>query len=255
MANEFDGKVVLITGGTSCIGLATAELFLKNSARVVLVGRNSAKGAQALSGLAEYGDDVAFLQGDVAKYDDCQAVIKRTIQCFGRLDIVVNSAGLYLEKAISDITEEDYNHIMDTNIKGTYFIAKFAAAELRKTGAGVIINVSSDAGTNGNLLCSAYCASKGAVNTFTKALALELAPYSIRVNCVCPGDIHTPLLDEQLKDSCNIENDLKEMASVYPLGRIGRPVEVADVIIFLSSDKASFITGASWAIDGGLTAC
>jgi NAD(P)-dependent dehydrogenase (short-subunit alcohol dehydrogenase family) len=255
MSDDFKDKVVLITGGTSGIGLAAAEIFLKRGACVALAGRCSDKGMQALADLAEYGNKVWYVKGNVAICKDCQLIIQQAVEHFGRLDVVVNSAGIYLEKAIADVTEEDYERVMDTNIKGTYFIAKFAVTELRKTGAGAIINVSSDAGMNGNLLCSTYCASKGAVNTFTKALALELAPYSIRVNAVCPGDIHTPLLDEQLKDSGNVEKDLKEMASIYPLGRIGRPEEVANVIAFLASDKASFITGALWAIDGGLTAC
>jgi NAD(P)-dependent dehydrogenase (short-subunit alcohol dehydrogenase family) len=255
MADDFKDKVVLITGGTSGIGLAAAEIFLKKGACVALVGRHSDKGMTALAHLAEYGDKVRYVEGNVTKCKDCQSIIRQAVEHFGRLDVVVNSAGIYLEKAISDMTEDDYEWVMDTNIKGTYFMAKFAVPALRKAGAGAIINVSSDAGTNGNLLCSTYCASKGAVNTFTKALALELAPYSIRVNAVCPGDIHTPLLDEQLKDSGNVENDLKEMASIYPLGRIGKPEEVANVIAFLASDKASFVTGALWAIDGGLTSC
>ncbi len=255
MVHDFKDKVVLITGGTSGIGLSAAEIFLNNFAKVAIVGRSKQKGQQAIEQMGEDKDRLLYIQGDVSKVADCENIVRQTAHHFGKLDIVVNCAGQYLEKLISDMTEQEYDHIMGVNVKGSYFISKYAASELRKAGKGAIVNVSSDAGINGNLLCTAYCASKGAITTFTKALALELAPYNIRVNCVCPGDIHTSLLDEQLEQSPNAAKMLKEMASVYPMGRIGYPEEVAKVICFLCSEHTSFVTGALWTIDGGLTAC
>ncbi len=251
---DFKDKIVLITGGTSGIGLAAARLFLASGAKTALVGRNKTKGEAVVKELCKSGSCAAFIQGDISDPSCCEAIVRQTVDKFGRLNIVVNSAGIYLEKAIAEVTPEDYDKVMDINIKGTFFIAKYAVPELKKTG-GNIVNVSSDAGLNGNILCTAYCASKGAVTTFTKALALELAPYGVRVNCVCPGDIRTPMLDRQLALYEDPENRLKEMASLYPLGRIGTAGEAAHVICFLASDAASFVTGAAWTVDGGLTAC
>ena len=255
MKYNFEQKTVLITGGTSGIGLAAADIFLESGAKVILAGRCPVKGAKALESLSKYSSRVSFIAGDVSRVSDCEKIISQTISLYGQLDIVVNSAGVYLEKAITDMSVEEYETIMDINVKGSYFIAKYAIPYLKKEAGSAIVNVSSDAGLNGNILCTAYCAAKGAVTTFTKALALELAPYNIRVNCVCPGDIATPMLDMQLAGTSNPSDALKEMASIYPLGRIGRAEEAAHVICFLASDAASFVTGAAWTVDGGLTSC
>ena len=254
MFSDFQDKVVLITGGTSGIGLATAELFLQNAAKVVVVGRDRERGEKALDRMKVYKNNVLYVAGDIQKVFACEMMVQKTVEQFGRLDIVINSAGSYLEKCITDVSEEEYENIMGS-VRGAYFIAKFAVPVLKKHSTGAIVNVSSDAGINGNILCTAYCAAKGAINTFTKALALELAPYNIRVNCVCPGDIHTPLLERQLAAADDRETMLSEMKSIYPLGRIGYAEEVAKVICFLASDNASFVTGALWTVDGGLTAC
>ncbi|SDF34833.1 SDR family NAD(P)-dependent oxidoreductase [Sporomusa acidovorans] len=254
MQYDLLNKVAVITGGTSGIGFSTAKLFLANGAKVIIVGRDSAKGQAARHSLAAIADDVDYVPGDVSLPADCRNIIQQTTIRFGQLDILVNSAGSYQESIITDVSENDYNTIMDVNVKGTYFMCKSAMPELRKTGGGSIINLASDAGINGNLLCTAYCASKGAVIAFTKALALECAPYGIRANCVCPGDVATPLLDRQLDDPQNICT-LADMAKLYPLGRIAQPAEVAHVISFLATAAASFVTGAVWTVDGGLTAC
>ena len=255
MKYDFNNKIVLITGGTSGIGLAAAKLFLQGGAHVLLNGRSSAKGQRAIDDLAEFAGKVRFIAGDVSKPEDCRKIAAQAALWHGRLDIVVNSAGVYLEKAITDTSVNEYDEIIDTNLKGTYFIAKYTVPHLRKQQSAAIVNVASDAGLNGNFLCTAYCAAKGAVVTFSKALALELAPYNIRVNCVCPGDIETPMLDKQLAETKDIDAARREMASVYPLGRIGSADESAQVICFLASDAASFVTGAAWTVDGGLTAC
>lgn len=245
-------KVVIITGGSSGIGLATAQFLLQANYQVAIVGRDVVKGNLAAKSL---GVDCQFFQADISKAYDCEQVVQAVVTTWGRVDALVNSAGLYLEKLLAEMTEDDYQELMDTNVKGTYFMCKYVVPELRKTSAGAIVNVSSDAGQNGNLLCSAYCASKGAVNTLTKALALELSPYNIRVNAVCPGDIDTPLTRTQLNSYPNPEECLKEMQSLYPGNRIGKAEEVAAVIGFLLSDAASFVVGALWAVDGGITAC
>lgn len=240
-------KTALITGGTSGIGLATARLLIEQGYRVVVSGRNTARGKEAVRSL---GERAHYIPCDLKNASDCEYLVTQVKAHFGKLDVLVNSAGVYLEKSIDATTEEDWQTVMDTNVKGTYFVTR-AAVDLLRASGGAIVNVSSDAGVNGNWFCSLYCASKGAITTMTKALALELAP-SVRVNCVCPADVDTPLTEAQLTG--DKETARREMALLYPLGRIARADEIAEVICFLASDKASFVTGAVWLADGGLTA-
>jgi NAD(P)-dependent dehydrogenase (short-subunit alcohol dehydrogenase family) len=254
MQQDFNGKVVLITGGTSGIGLAAANRFRLLGANVVVMGRSVIRGDAAIQFLISTpGAGIDFFASDVAIVADCQYVVDQVIKLYHRLDILINSAGCYLEESISEMNEEKFDQLMAVNVKGTYFMSQTAVPWLKQT-RGNIVNVSSDAGLNGNILCTAYCASKGAVTVFSKALALEMAPQGVRVNCVCPGDIDTPLLERQVAAQLDPDVYRREMAEVYPIGRIGTANEVANVITFLASEAASFVTGAVWSVDGGLTA-
>ena len=248
-------RVVLLTGGTSGIGLAAARLFLQEGCTVALAGRTAERGEAALAALGELASDgrAAFFAADLRCAKEAKRLVEAVCTRFSRLDVLVNSAGIYLERALEDLTEEEFEDVMDTNVKGTFFTTQAALAPL-KASRGSIVNLSSDAGLHGNFLCTAYCASKGAVTLFTKALALELAPFGVRVNCVCPGDVATPMTEAQIRSAGDADEALRQMAGVYPLGRIATPEEAAAVIFFLASEAASFVTGAAWSVDGGLTA-
>ncbi|MBR2774327.1 MAG: SDR family oxidoreductase [Selenomonadaceae bacterium] len=238
-------RTTIITGGTSGIGLATAKIFLAHGFNCVLVGRSLARFDKIKAQLV---GSFEFISADVRSVADCEEIISRTVKDFGGLDVLINCAGIYHEGAITSTDEETFDDIFNTNVKGTFFMARAAVAELIKS-RGAIVNVASDAGLRGNYFCAAYSASKGAVVAFTRSLALELASFPVRVNCVAPGDILTPLTLNQLETS---GTTLEDLAKVYPLGRIGTADEVAQAIYFLSS--ASFITGAILSVDGGLTA-
>ena len=244
MGNGKSVRTAIITGGTSGIGLATAKKFLANDFNCVLVGRSPARFEKIRSELAGRFE---FISADVRKVGDCDKIISRTVELFGGVDVLINSAGIYHEGAITLTGEEIFDDIFSTNVKGTFFLSRAVVNELIKS-RGAIVNVASDAGLKGNYFCAAYSASKGAVIAFTRSLALELASFSIKVNCVAPGDILTPLTLNQLKTS---GGTIEELAEIYPLGRIGTPEEVAEAIYFLS--QATFITGAVLSVDGGLT--
>ena len=248
-------KVVLLTGGTSGIGLEAAREFLQEGASVCLMGRSEERGREAAARLAQEAgaERICFLQGEVKSVEDCGRVVKGTVARFGRLDVLVNSAGIYREGALEDLGEEELDDILACNVKGVFHMTKAALPAL-KAARGAVVNVSSDAGVHGNYFCTAYCASKGAVVLFTRALALEVAAFGVRVNAIAPGDIMTPLTEAQLGTGERREANLREMAAVYPLGRIGTAQEAASLIVFLASARASFVTGAIYGIDGGLTA-
>lgn len=242
-------NTALISGGTSGIGLAAAAVLLERGWQVAVSGRDEAKGRAALQQLGKDGA-VHYIKGDVSCDDDCRNMVAETIRRFGSLDGLVTSAGVYTQGLLENVTPDDMQRLFSVNVYGTISLCKYALPHLRRR-PGSIVTVSSDAGLQGNIACALYGATKGAVVAFTKSLALEAAPHQIRVNCICPGDVETPMLDRQLQDHPDM--DKETMKEQYPLYRLAQAEEVARAIAFLLSEDASFITAAVLPVDGGLT--
>ncbi|MFR7418185.1 SDR family NAD(P)-dependent oxidoreductase [uncultured Megasphaera sp.] len=242
-------NTALISGGTSGIGLATAAVLLDRGWQVAVSGRNRERGQAAVQQLEGKGA-VHYIEGDVSRDEDCRKMVIETVRRFGSLDGLVTSAGIYEQDLLENVTPDDVQQLFAVNVYGTISLCKYALPHLRRR-PGSIVTVSSDAGLQGNIACSVYGATKGAVVAFTKSLALEAAPHRIRVNCVCPGDVETPMLEKQLRDHPDMERET--MKEQYPLYRLARADEVAKAIAFLLSEDSSFITAAALPVDGGLT--
>src|SRR5215831_10938619 len=246
---EFAGKVALITGGNAGIGRATAIEFAKQGAKVVITGRREKEGHEVIAEIKELGGEAIFAKTDVSKESDVKAMIDRTLQTFGRLDYAFNNAGIEETfTPLSNQTEEGYDQIMDINVKGVWLSLKHEIPAMLKTGGGAIVNNSSIAGLVGFAMAPVYVASKHAVIGLTKAVAVEYAKQNVRVNAVAPGIIETRMFLE-------VTPEIKQLLeSTTPIGRVGKPEEIAGTVIWLCSDSASFVTGQTLAIDGGYTA-
>jgi NAD(P)-dependent dehydrogenase (short-subunit alcohol dehydrogenase family) len=247
-------KVALITGGTSGMGRATAVLFTQEGARVAITGRNEARGQEVVAEIEQAGGMAIFIRSDVRFAEDCRRAVEETLQTFGRLDILFNNAGVLYANTVLDCTEEEWDLTLDTNLKGTYLMSKFALPAMITQGSGVIINNASGWGLVGGDAAAAYCASKGGVVLLTKAMAIDHARQGIRVNCICPGDVDTPMLPEDAQRRGMKWEEYLASAANRPMGRIGKPEEIAKAVLFLASDDSSFVTGAVLAVDGGGTA-
>ena len=248
MDYKLQGTIGVISGGTSGIGLSTAKFLVDAGARVFLVGRQAPKGVKALEQLPDGPGQAGFVQADVSTLQGCQKVAQEVKKAAGQVDFLINSAGCYEEGRLETVTAADFDLLMAANVKSTVFLSQQLLPLLRQGGS--ILNIASDAALQGNYGCPLYSAAKGAVVAFTRSLALDLAP-AIRVNCLCPGDVATPLVEKQLQKG---GYTLAEMAAIYPLGRIGRPEEIAHVICSVISPLNGFMTGCIISVDGGLTA-
>jgi NAD(P)-dependent dehydrogenase (short-subunit alcohol dehydrogenase family) len=253
--SDFTGKVVLITGGTSGIGLAAAERFAVQGAAVVLAGRSGEKGRSAAIRVAELGGDVLFVCTDVRDEVQVQNLVAEALSEFGRLDVVVNSAGVINRILLTELEQSAWDAVVDTNLKGVYLVCKHALPPMLGQGRGAVVNVASYLGLFGSrATLPAYSASKAGVVALTRSLALQAGPRGVRVNAVCPGFVITALNERIILDAPDPVVKEAEIAQGYPLGRLGRPEDVAAAILFLASDEAGWITGTSLLVDGGLTA-
>ena len=248
---KLTGKVALITGGTTGIGRATAVAYAREGAKVVVAGRREAEGAEAVRLIHEAGGEGLFVATDVSREADVKNLIAKTLEAYGRLDVAFNNAGVELFKPITESSEADYDHIMDINVKGVFLSMQNEIPALLQSGGGVIVNTSSIGGQIGMANVSVYAASKHAVNGLTRCAAMEYAKQNIRVNAVAPGGVRTEML-ERFAGGEGSEMD-KAMAAMHPVGRIGTPDEIADAVLWLSTDASSFVTGQVVAVDGGFT--
>jgi len=247
---RIEDKVALITGAGSGIGRATAELFAKEGARVAVADYDAEGGQLTVKSIKDRGGQAAFVQADVSRAGDAERMVKATLDAFGRLDILHNNAGIFVKPAPAhELTEELWDRVFDINIKGVWLGCKYAIPELIKAGGGAIVNTASMAGIRGRPYTTAYCASKGAVVMFTRTLAIELAPYKIRVNCICPGAVNTPLIHNL---GITQEQAAAQVLADQPIARFARPEEIAQAVLYLASDaESSYVTGHALQIDGG----
>ena len=251
---RLQNKVALITGGTSGIGEATAILFSKEGAQVAITGRDEKRGHAVTARILETGRKAIFIRTDVRRAAECHRAVDETLKTFGKLDILFNNAGVFYPHTILDCTEEEWDLQLDINLKGTFLMSKFALPGMIQQGSGVIINNSSGWGIVGGDQAVAYCASKGGVVLLTKAMAIDHGPQGIRVNCICPGDVDTPMLPEDARMRGLKWADYLAGCANRPLGRIGTVDEIAKATLFLASEDSSFMTGAALVVDGGGTA-
>jgi len=245
------GKVALITGGTSGIGSATAIRFAAEGAAVAITGRNSERGEQVVRDIVANDGEALFIQSDVRIADDCRQAVEQTLERFGRIDVLFNNAGVFHPKSIPDCTEEEWDETIDSSLKGAFLMSKYVLPSMIERGSGSIIHTSSGWGILGGNKAAAYCAAKGGLIVMAKAMAIDHGPDGIRVNCVCPGDVLTPMLPDDAAKRGMSWDDYAVDAADRPLGRIGTVEDIANAVLYLASDESSFVTGDALVVDGG----
>jgi NAD(P)-dependent dehydrogenase (short-subunit alcohol dehydrogenase family) len=248
---RLEGRVALITGGTSGIGSATARLFATEGAAVVITGRDTERGEKVVQDIAAGGGDAMFVKSDVCIADDCRRAVDETLERFGKIDVLFNNAGVFHPKSIPDCSEEEWDETIDSSLKGAFLMSKFALPSMIERGSGSIIHTSSGWGILGGDKAAAYCAAKGGLIVMAKAMAIDHGPQGIRVNCVCPGDVMTPMLPDDAEKRGMSWDDYAAGAADRPLGRIGSAEDIASAVLYLASDESSFVTGEALVVDGG----
>jgi NAD(P)-dependent dehydrogenase (short-subunit alcohol dehydrogenase family) len=252
MTTELEGKVGLVTGGTSGIGRDAAVLFAKAGAKVVVAGRREVEGKETIDLIRAVGGEGLFVKTDVSQAAEVQALVQKTVEKFGRLDVAFNNAGIEGSWiSIAEQSEEDWDRTININLKGVWLCLKHEIQQMLKQGSGgAIVNMASIAGLIGSAGAATYCASKHGVMALTKSAALETARSGIRINVVCPAVIETPM-GERIWGA----PEMKKFAlGLHPIGRFGTPMEIAEAVVWMCSDRASFMTGQSLVLDGGFLA-
>jgi NAD(P)-dependent dehydrogenase (short-subunit alcohol dehydrogenase family) len=247
---RLENKVALVTGAGSGIGRATAQLLAREGAKVVVADYNAETGELTVKSIKDQGGQALLVEADVSKAADAERMVRAATDAFGRLDILHNNAGIFVKPTPAhELTEDVWDRVFDINIKGVWLGCKYVTPQMIKQGGGAIVNTASMAGLRGRPYTSAYCASKGAVVMLTKTLAIELAPYNIRVNCICPGAVNTPLIHQL---GVTQEQAATQVLTDQPIPRFARPEEIAHAVLYLACDaESSYVTGHALQIDGG----
>ncbi len=254
MPGTLEGKVALVTGGASGIGRATALIFAREGAKLIIADMNEDGGQQTVHMITENGGDAIFVQADVAQATEVEAMIGKAVETYGRLDCAHNNAGIAgrIRAPLHECPEDVWDHVLNINLKGVWLCMKYEIIQMLKQGSGAIANTASIMGLVGSWSgTSAYNASKHGVVGLTKTAALEYAKAGLRVNAVCPGYIRTPLIEAALEVRPEMED---QIISRHPIGRMGGPEEIAEAVVWLCSDAASFVTGHTMTVDGGYVA-
>jgi NAD(P)-dependent dehydrogenase (short-subunit alcohol dehydrogenase family) len=243
-------KVAIITGAASGIGKATAKLFAEHGAKVVVADIDKDGGSQTVTQIQNGGNEAIFVETDVTLKVDTEKMVAQTVETYGKLDILFNNAGIAMRLPVAELPEEDWHRCLDVNLTGVFLCAKAAIPAMLKNGCGSIINMSSIYGVVGADVRAAYVASKGGVTNLTRGMALDYAENNIRVNCICPGFVETPLVAGVIKTP----EEYQALADKHPMCRLGQPEEIAYGALYLASDESAFVTGIALPIDGGYTA-
>ena len=250
---RFEGKAILITGAGVGIGRAAAVRFAEEGGRVAVNSLTPANGQETLRLLESAGGKGIYIQGDVSRDVDARRMVDETVRAFGRIDVLVNNAGIVLPGRVDNTPEGDWDRTMAVNLKGPFLVSKYAIPKMRDSGGGVIVHTSSIVATKGVKDRAAYSASKGGLLALTKAMAADHLADKIRVNCVCPGTTDTPSLARRIQAFADPEKARADFIARQPMGRLGTDEEIAAAILFAASDEAAFMNGASISIDGGMS--
>ncbi|MGH9502446.1 MAG: SDR family NAD(P)-dependent oxidoreductase [Terriglobales bacterium] len=249
--NQLSGKIALISGAASGIGRAAALLFAREGASVVLTDINESAGQNVAAEITKNGGRAIFEPSDVTRAEDCRRVVERAAREFGGIHILFNNAGIIRRASVVELSEADWDRVMAVNVKAIFLMSRVAIPIMASAGGGSIINTASGWGLAGGPRAAVYCASKGAVVLLTKAMAIDHGPQHIRVNCICPGDTDTAMLRNEAQQLGEPDDKFLAESAKRPLGRVGKPEEIAQAALYLASAASSFVTGTALVVDGG----